>query len=93
MNDSDDDFDDGTECLLKTFRLQREEIQVYKNALEKIEHLLLLRSDASIKDEIRVLIKETKKTQAYLQKVARPVVTEVELLLAELVQIRRGNAN
>lgn len=76
MNDSDNDFDDVTECLLKTFRFQREEIQVYNNALEKIEHLLLLRSDASIKDEIQLLIKETKKTQAYMAKVARPMVTE-----------------
>lgn len=83
MTDSIDDLDYRTECLLKTFRFQREEIQVYKNAMEKIEHLLLLRSDTSIKDEIQLLIKETKKTQTYMEKIARPVVAEVELFLAE----------
>lgn len=85
MYNSDDDSDDAneTECLLMAFRYQREEIQVYKNTIEKIEHLLLLRNDPLVKDEILLLIKETKKTQAYMEKVARHVVAEAELLIVE----------
>lgn len=85
MDNNTDDFDDEneTECLLMAFRHQREEIQGYKNVIEKIENLLLFRKDPLVKDEILLLIKEIKKTQAYMEKVARHVVAEAELLIVE----------